>query len=833
MRRGKAIAALVCIGLLSIVAVGAAQTSDGPYFIVDNTVTTAWGHVYPNLAAAIAAVTTPPGGVNPAEMAGATIVLYPGQHSVPATGLAITTPDLRIISRDGADKTVLNGLGGASVLTVAAPGVSISDISIVAPAGCTAITISDRDCTLNEVVATGAGAGAVVNGIVLIAGSDNARLNVCQATGFTGDGINIGGAAPVWDVEIRDCVFRSNGGSGITLASAHRISITASALIGNTGNGILIAGPCEDVLLEGCDLSSNLLSGASVAAASQLELLRNSYRRNVGAAVLMAGTSSVSVVGSVFEQNTTQAISLTAGCSGVLIEGNTIRDQAAFGVPPVPAITLGGAETACRIIENSVSGYGIGLDFLPTATASGNEVSGNTITATTGDGIRVQGSGGSNIFSGNELQRCGGNGIHVQASAIGDRYTSNTVEACTLHGVAIDDAGGAAVVSLTLSGNSIQGCGQDGVSISSTGGPGVGPILVRGNSVLESNMRGLAINAPAPTAYAAGSTIVGLRIESNLIVGSEGEGLSFTAAPGCLITGNTIAESLDVGIRGTHAVGGAQTRILLNSIHDNDGGGLDIGLAGAPGVIIERNAIYRNQAFGASLSTLPGPGQFAVYPEGFSLGQNWWGVPTGPAGFFGGSGNAVLGVTGAAVVGVAPVLPAPVTTGPSESSLVLRYAQVSVVPTFAATGVKVDRRDTSGVRLVFSDVESRSSGQVNTALYTEHAVDNLLPPSPGKVVRAVAILLAGFDTGTAEVSLEFDPSLLSEEEVEGFQVYGLAGGVWTPSENAEWRLEGGAWEELGLPCPVPGTNLMVIELPVDQLQGKYLALALVSPPVGE
>jgi hypothetical protein len=349
-------------------------------------------------------------------------------------------------------------------------------------------------------------------------------------------------------------------------------------------------------------------------------------------------------------------------------------------------------------------------------------------------------------------------------------------------------------------------------------------ILIAGNQIKGNDKIGLSVNSD-PTSAGTDPT-TNLRIEANIILSNEGGGLSFGSAPGCVIAENVIADCLGTGITGTHVAGATQIR--RNSIHDNDGGGVFLALSVLTGAVVEENAIFDNQGYGVTIAGAPPvpPLLPLPYPFGVSLGSNWWGSPAGPAGFFSGRGNAVLGVPGVSKNAIAPVLTAPVFATYTADAEVLKDAQVSVIPSFAATKVEVNRLDTSGVRLVFSDVEPRASGLANTALYTSTALSDYLPASGGQILRAVAVLLAGFDTGTVEVSLAYDPEQLAGRGPEDISVLVLTGGAWAFDASAgSWKLEGAVWRTLS-GCPVPGASLIAVEVPVSQLRGEYLAVAL-------
>jgi hypothetical protein len=137
-----------------------------------------------------------------------------------------------------------------------------------------------------------------------------------------------------------------------------------------------------------------------------------------------------------------------------VVQDNTVTAQA--GTPlPVSAVTIGGASSNCTVQRNSIDGYNHAIQLVATAAPVGNSILSNSISNSISDGIRVNGSGGSNTFSQNNISSCGGNGIYI-AAATGDDYDENIVTACTLSGIAVDDASGG-VANLTIAGNAVSG----------------------------------------------------------------------------------------------------------------------------------------------------------------------------------------------------------------------------------------------------------------------------------------------------------------------------------------------------------------------------------------
>lgn len=830
MKRTSWIALLSCC-LLTIVAItGVAQTDDGPYIIVDPSATP-WGNVFRTLQGALAFINDQP---NVEEMAGTTIILYPGVHDVGTvsplgvlpTGIDINVPGLRLVSRDGANRTIIQATKASlmldttpmtNVLAITAPGVVIEDVTIQTIVPVNGIGVGARNCTLRNVTVQGF---AGFQGIEVQPGGDNLLIDAVKCVGGS-NGIRAGFAGAVYDLTVKDSTARSCFLNGIFLVDAHRTIISSSALSGNMGNGLNVGILSRDINVANCEINENGGAGIAVFPAFGLTVTGCSFAGNAGFSISLAGTSEVLISSCAF-QTGGSAVLVGPGCADIRVLGNTMLKETS-GPFPTPAINIGAA-TNCRIENNEITGYASAINFAAGAGPSDVVIAQNTISDTLGNGIQILASGGGNEIRGNILLGCGGNGISI-AAATSDTYSQNVVTACTLSGIAVTDP--TPIANLKITGNAVSESGQDGIQIDALrAGAGISNLTIADNEIRDNDDRGITLNQLAATSL----PFLGLRIENNLIAGNEQQGLWFANAPGCVITGNTITRNLNQGIFGTHSA--AETRILQNSVYDNAGGGIEINWIGPGNLVIEENLLVGNNGFAVSLTGAvpapipPGP---LPYPYGMSLASNWWGAPTGPAGFFGGTGNALLGVPAASINAVAPVLTAPTIASASTKAQIIEYAQVSVIPSFASSKVSVNRLDTSGVRIVFSEVEPRASGLVSTGRFTDYALEEALPKPSGDVVGAVAVLLSGFDTGVAEVALAFDSSVIAGRSPDELQILALEDATWVFDEDAgTWVLDGGTWTPL-VSCPVPGANLISVEIPVPDLRGKYIALALVLP----
>ena len=351
------------------------------------------------------------------------------------------------------------------------------------------------------------------------------------------------------------------------------------------------------------------------------------------------------------------------------------------------------------------------------------------------------------------------------------------------------------------------------------------------NVITGNDNNGVSING--------NGTASSVRIVGNAIAENEGNGLIANLCPGAIIRHNRIHQNRGVGVEAATSASFCRVDLSIcrNSISRNIGGGLDLILKPAvtdPVTVVEENAIYENLGFGAQVKKLP----VAVTPlalprpQGFSLGSNWWGVSVGPSGLYAGTGNAVLGFPGDRTLALAPILPAPAFASEAVDALpILISAQASVLRTFAASKVIVDRVDTTGFRLTFTGVSPRTSGWASMAPYTETAIRGAPWSELGTVIKSAAILVSGLSDGMVEVACEFDAEALPDgTDPNELTLHAYKGGKWTVSEETgEWTLAGGSWVPLS-GCVTVGAQVVFGELPVTDLLGEVKAIALATAP---
>jgi hypothetical protein len=641
-------------------------------------------------------------------------------------------------------------------------------------------------------------------------------------------------------IDYSDCT--SNGANGISVAPGTRVTISRCDLSGNTLAGLSVGVGSQDIAVSQSSMSYNGTNGLTVLGCGGLAVADCSFAGNVGAGALLTGAVRSLVTNSTFEQNPSTAITLTGVCSQTDITGNKISLKNGASFVPGSAILLAGPVTGCTVSRNEISGYNTGIQVgigILGGSPYANSITDNIITGPLNRGLWLASLSGSNVFSRNSVSSSAGNGVLVTQSGAGDEFEGNTIVSSTLSGVLVSATPGV-VTGLRIAGNILSANGMDGVTIVGSVLGAVAGIVVSDNTVSENQRDGLSIGVavlPGPPVVASvlggitGAEIVGNRVEKN-----EVSGITINNSPGCSVRSNRIAGNLGVGVLAVNdntglAPGVVTLTIVRNTIDANYGGGISLNAVGNPLCVVEENAICNNQGFGLLLNTATPPPLPGVlpYPLNISLGSNWWGATSGPSGASWGDGNAVLGLAGGFQNAIFPVLPAPAFAGwRADAAPILREPQVSVLPTFAAGNVAVNRLDTARVNLAFRNVEARTPGAVSTAAYTSAAMRNFPACPGGTPLAAAAILVTGLMNGQAEIAFAYtSEDLLEGRGAEALSLWGYCDGTWSiDSVTGTWMLGGGKWEAFAS-CGTPGSQLVIADVPVSKLLGSANAIVLV------
>ena len=779
-----------------------AQSADGPYFVVDQsaTITPTTTHVFNTIDAALARF-----AILGKEAWGATLVLLPGNYAVapPAAPIVITIPYLKIVTRDGAGKARLVGDFVGPMITINARGVILQDLTLINDAavpipGSDGIVINAPDVAVHGVLISGfAGQGIETTG-----GGERLSITECRITNNGANGINLTNCL---DAVINDCDIRANALVGINIITSNNVHISACRISDNIGNGIQVMNSSSVQVTDNKEIRANGGSAVNIAGCGYCDVSGNALIGNT-TGIIIAASVGCTVQDNTCENGAGPAISLVAGT------GNLITKNHLSGVEnpnfACSMILLGGATTQNTVSENVMTGNTWGV-VLNNAGVSGNLISGNEISDTSQAGIYVRLSGGNNVIEKNSVSDSIEYGFLIQNSA-GDKFASNNIARSASDGIRIDDT--VAILNCLITNNVITDCGGNGINVVSVGGgAGFAGLTLSHNTISDGASDGIFVNN-------ALGALTRLSIESNRVVGNEGDGVDITGTQGMSLRRNVIHDNENIGLLIGSLVGPALASARQNTIYANQRGGVQY--AGGSGLVLEENAIFLNLGYALSVTVNPIPG-------GTSFAKNWWGSATGPAGVYSGVGNAVLGVADADINILAPILPTPPFAGlayDANSILAVGNTQISFIGSFSAGRVVVDRTDTAGLKLVFTEVSVRNNAWVATVPFATDVLGSKLFADLGEVLAASCVLVSGIQDGMVAIGFEYGDQLnVSDGEL---NLYVYQGGEWKLNDSGEWILEDGKWDPVPN-CHFGNTYSVVGDIPVESLTGDVKAIALV------
>jgi len=826
---------LVWLGLLLILAAAVpcalGQTSDGPYFVVDAAIAEASGQVFPTIAGALATIAK----LGPQGW-GATLMINPGVYPQ-SPGLVVAVRGLTIMSRDGPEKTQIvpeAGFPGTPLITVAAPYVTLRGLKLAGTSTRVAqgITVAADDCTLVDLVLTGLTSATATAGVIATPGADRLSIVNARISGSLGGGAGISIGAGSRNVRISQSEIRGGAGSGIALVGCTGGEISGNQVVGNNANGITAA-TCEGLVIKQNVISGNVTAIALGPSSLLCEISANSLKDNTtGIAVtdsmrsLITGNDLSGNDGGGITDTGTGTGTPALGSVGNQILTNLIAAQQGNGVAggwvgAAPGIALTGKVSADRVEGNTLAGNGVGIALatvLPWSPA-GCTVLTNTISRSSTHGIHIAGTNGGNVFANNTISDSNQAGILIAAAPPAanpsDVFRLNSTTGDGQAGIRVTAPGPTGPV-VILESNTVSLSGGSGIEVAPNTFATL-PVAIINSVVRECGGHGITVSAESPA----------LRLEGNELADNRLNGLNVTVGPVvCAIYGNNIHGNHGVGVALTTSAKSAVTS-SHNAIWANRQGGVQLAGPTARVLDLSDNDIFGNLGYGLS----------CTWPLGFGApsqaGANWWGATTGPSGLFAGAGNAILGLTAGASIAAAPILPAPVASGPGKDAVTILDAaksQFALIPSFAAQKVIVNRLDTACLRLVFSGVSDKDFAWVNTAPFTKQALQMPTFSGLGQVVSAAAVLVAGVSDGNVEIGFGFDPSVLpAGTDLGKLRIYLYLDGAWKASSRGDWTLEGGAWQAIGT-CSVSGGEIVIGSTAVADLTGRTKAIALVLEP---
>jgi hypothetical protein len=395
-----------------------------------------------------------------------------------------------------------------------------------------------------------------------------------------------------------------SGAIGIRLISGLN-SVTGNVIAGE-GDGLRIEGNGNLVYGNYVGIGRNLASvlpnadGVELSSGQGNAIGPNNYiaaNTAYGVNVYHAQSNTIrdNWIGYGSHGNGSHGVNVLDGANTV-VTGNVIAANGGDGIHAYSSVGLDirGNTIGAGGFSPGNAGHGIYLDSLSTAQIGGG-VSGdrNVIGGNHGDGVHLDGCQGVTVAgnwvgldtAGGFDAGNGGYGIYVSgsgntiggiSSALGNWIAYNDLDGIRLQG---SGATGNMVLSNVL-GVPINwqwpaGNGHHGIALyDGASGNYVGGLLGGGNTVLASGWSGLAI-ASAPGNFAFNN-----RIGTNgagVHFGNGFHGVHIYASSGEGIAANEIAYNTASGIR-VEGAAAYNDRLLANSVHDNGGGALAVGI---------------------------------------------------------------------------------------------------------------------------------------------------------------------------------------------------------------------------------------------------------------
>lgn len=747
---GRILASLLLLLALALSLQRGWASPDGQIFIVDaNSLINAEGH-HGYHYRTLTALFVPDAYPKPGEHD--TVLVAPGVYS---GDFSITAKGLILRSTDGPEKTVIRGQ-----VTINADDVQLIGFSIDPGGRGPGVTIA-RDGA--QLVSNEIRNGTIGVLIGLQSGSQRALLRSNQIFNNRGDGLS---ARDARELQLQGNQIRGNGGSGALLSHLQGALIEKNTITFNRLGGLQLS-LSDRVQIRENTISDNMLAAIMLSAATGAVISRNELSSNeIG--VFLLRSSANRLAENQIRRNRAGGIFIRDDSRENVIEKNQIAENAGWGAP---GVWLVGDTSTNEISQNSLLDNGVGL--LLTADLNGrphgNVLSENHIGRSDAEGVRVEASGGRNLWQENEIFSNNGVGIALLAGS-DETVAANQIHDNGAQGIAVQNSG-----HNLLQSNRIEANGDDGLAIEAS------PANVLQANVIRSNARnGLRL------LHADGARLLGNTLEAN-----RNEGLYAEASTGLLVQGNAIRRN---GARGLYLQGIASADLQGNEIAENGWGGVLLSQVGRAD--FEGNRILSNTQFGLE----------ALLSPTVNARRNWWGDPRGPAGAFSGAGNAVIGLPLDQVV---PWLPRP------SDELVLASVASELVDWPRGNRIQFDASDRADLDL---DVYLAPALEQTAPLRAGRTVllaAKLSGPPPGappleNAFKFVSVQVQGLKEGTAQLVV-----LYHDNE--------LPIGVRT-ADLRLYRLENGQWQEVSSQAQ-PLFRRVSAELPLSQLQGEPLAIA--------
>jgi filamentous hemagglutinin family protein len=428
-------------------------------------------------------------------------------------------------------------------------------------------------------------------GIELV-NSSNTQITLNKVNTTTGDGIAIDSSAnaSIDNNKIGQSGAGSIGGNGISVIDSDTADLNANSIANTAGDGISVD-PSANATISDNTITAATLDGIDVLDSSGASLTGNSITNVGGTGITLDGSDSATVSGNLIASTGGDGIYSTASTDGEILD-NTI------GFTTLKATTSAGA--------NNINGDGIFVTG-----GNGVTVDGNIITATTstaynvGSGIQIVDTNGATVGGtgkgeANIISNTAWDGIRFEGDS-NVKALGNKIDTVTRVGIYAGTVSGATISSNTIQNDPLAGFGEieiDGGSdfkvadntLSAGSGEGIGINNVAGTNLISGN----AIDGMAADGISA-SSVAGLTIRDNLVgqnggmIGGDGiavsdsdyalvkdntlslvsqDGIDISSGTGVIVAGNTV----EVG----YTFDGTASGSAVNGIYANGSDNLTI-----------------------------------------------------------------------------------------------------------------------------------------------------------------------------------------------------------------------------------------------------------------
>jgi titin len=479
-------------------------------------------------------------------------------------GVNIGGPNNTVGGTNPADRNVISGNSAA--------GIQISGVTATG----NAVLGNFIGTKANGSAALANSGGGIAIGISAsnnaIGGTTSAERNVISGNTTRGVGLFSHATSNVIEgnhigTDVTGAVALANSEDGVFINVASGNAITGNVISGNGGNGIQLSADTSQTGIRGNFIGTNA-AGSSAVGNSANGVYVNGVGSSAGSNIIGGLVGGVAGFGArnLISGNVLNGVRINGGFGGNVIAGNFIGTDAT-GLPPSPQTKLGNGVHGVLVEESA-----------------NNVVGGPT---STGPTPFLPGSP-RNLVSGNN-----GHGIAIFGmNATGNRVQSNLIGTDVSGALSIGNLG--AGVSISGSGNLIGGVStlMSGVGNLIANNP-IGVQLgssnvVQGNAIVR-NSHGLSLfggsNTIGGPATGAGNGTHGVILWT---LGASNTTIGGTAAgEGNTIAFNGVAPAPNVAPAGVYVGFGTGHAIRGNSIHDNNGLGIDL----APGGVTANDSM--------------------------------------------------------------------------------------------------------------------------------------------------------------------------------------------------------------------------------------------------